>query len=129
MADDIRVDVLNGPQFENALKMAADAACQPKDGLEAAARELVAAAQAAAPKRTGRLAGSHRALSASTSRVRVVADTPYAAPIHWGWPGHGIRRQPWLVATWLRNPAPVNAMQAKIQDGLDKAAATSPPKR
>ena len=46
--------------------------------------------------------------------VRVTADTPYAAAIHWGWPGHGIRRQPWLVATWLRNPAPL-AKAGRVQ--------------
>jgi hypothetical protein len=122
--DDISVDVVNGPAFTAALERMRRDLDQPKDPLEAAARHLVALAAAAAPHRTGRHAGSHRALPAGGRRVRVAAETPYGAPIHWGWPAHGIRREPWLVATWLRNPAPREAMTAQVQAGLDKQAAT-----
>jgi cytochrome bd-type quinol oxidase subunit 1 len=49
-------------------------------------------------------------------------DTPYAAAIHWGWTTHGIRRRPWVVATWLRNTAPLDKMGAALQADYDKAA-------
>ena len=52
-----------------------------------------------------------------------MADTAYAAVIHWGWPGHGIKRQPWLVATWLRDPGPMDAAADAVQADIDKAAA------
>jgi len=123
VADAITVEAVNGPAFAAALEDAKKAATEPKEALAALARVLVPAAQAAAPKRTGRLAGSHKAEAAEPSKVRVVTDTPYAAVIHWGWPGHGIRAQKWLVATWLRDPGPLDAATTKIQAGLDQASA------
>ena len=86
---------------------------EPKEALAAAGAELVAEAAANAPRRTGRLAGSHRLLPRDGKSVRVTNSAPYAAVIHWGWPGHDIRRQPWLVATWLRSSRPMD----KASDG------------
>jgi hypothetical protein len=123
MADNLDINVINGPAFLAAMTEARQAVAAPKDSLSAAARELVAQAAGAAPRRSGRLAGSTKAMGATGDRVRVVADTPYAAPVHWGWPGHGISRQPWLVAVWMRSPAPLQKMGNGIQDALDKAAA------
>jgi hypothetical protein len=125
MADQVTVRVTNEAAFSSALADMRAGVAAPTGPLEAAGRELVRAAQAAAPRLSGRLAGSHRALPAAGHTVRVTADTPYAAVIHWGWPGHGIRRQLWLVATWLRNPAPVQKMSEQIQAGIDKAAAAT----
>ena len=121
--DSLTVDAVNGAAYTAALAEMAAEADDPTDALNAAARELVAAATADAPRLTGRLAGAQRALPAAGRRVRVVADTPYAAAIHWGWPGHGIRRRPWLVATWERNPAPMDKAAESVQAGIDKAAA------
>jgi hypothetical protein len=47
---------------------------------------------------TGRLAGSERpAGTASAAIVRAgFASTPYAGPIHWGWPKRHIKAQPWI---------------------------------
>ena len=124
MADDgLTVRATNGPAFDAALSTMARDIADLQGPLAAAARELAAKASAAAPRRSGRLAGSHRVIAAGPKKVRVVADTAYAAVIHWGWPGHGIKRQPWLVATWLRDPAPMDAAAEAVQADIDKAAA------
>ena len=120
--DGITADAVNGPAFRAALEQIRADVAAPKGPLEAAAKELAAAAAAAAPHQSGRLAGSHQVVPAGGNKVRVAANTPYAAPIHWGWPGHGIRRQPWLVATWLRNPRPLDSMTQQLQSDIDKAA-------
>jgi hypothetical protein len=122
MADQLGVDVKNGPAFAAAMAQIHRDLAAPKGPLEAAGRALLSEARAAAPKRTGRLAGSQR-LTPGPKRLRITADTPYAAVIHWGWPAHGIRRQPWLVATWLRNRAPLDQMGKAVQSDIDKATA------
>lgn len=57
-----------------------------------------AAAATKAPVRTGRLKGTERA--AGTQAAAIVraggARTPYAGPIHWGWPARHITAQPWI---------------------------------
>ena len=125
MADGFTVEATNGAKFAACLDQIRSETAEPKAALDAAARQLVIAAAAAAPRRTGRLAGSHRVLPAAGKSVRVTADTPYAAPIHWGWPGHGISRQPWLVATWLRDRRPMDKAVEAVQAGIDKAAAST----
>jgi phage-related minor tail protein len=122
MADSFEVKVTNAAAFDAAIGEIRAGLHEPKDPLDAAARELVTVAAAAAPRASGRLAGSHRALPASGNRVRVVADTPYAAVQHWGWPAHSIRRKPWLVATWLRDRRPLDKAAESVQAGIDKAA-------
>lgn len=66
--------------------------------------ELVVRAQAfRAPHRTGRLAATVRG-SGTQTRATVVAGNnrttaagvPYANPVHWGWPAHHIRANPWI---------------------------------
>jgi hypothetical protein len=123
MADSFTVEATNGPAFTACLDQIARDLADLTPELEATVRVLVGAAAAAAPHRTGRLASSHRVVPAGARTVRVTADTPYAAVIHWGWPGHGIRRQPWLVATWLRDRAPLDHLARGLQSGIDKAAA------
>lgn len=123
MADDgITAEAVNRAAFEAALADIRRDITAPKDALTAGAKELATEAAAAAPHQSGRLAGSHQVVPAGNNKVRIAANTPYAAPIHWGWPGHGISRQPWLVATWLRNPRPLEAMTGEIQSDIDKAA-------
>jgi hypothetical protein len=72
------------------------------DDLKAAHRavaELVArAAHPAAPRRTGRLDQSVR--TSGTQAAAIVragrAAVPYANPVHWGWPSHHIKANPWI---------------------------------
>ena len=123
MADGITVEARNGPAFTAALAAIRDDIKEPTGALDVAGRELLSEAEAAAPRLTGRLAGAHRLLPAAGRQVRLFADTPYAAVIHWGWPGHGIRRRPWLVATWLRSSRPVDKATEAVQADIDKHAA------
>jgi hypothetical protein len=125
MGDDLRVEVTNQAAFTAALEKIRRDLAAPHAALEATGRELQAASGPNAPRRTGRLAGSVSVQPAGQTRIRVTADVPYAAPIHWGWPGHGIHRQPWLVATWLRDRAPLDRLTREVQGGIDKAAAAT----
>jgi hypothetical protein len=59
---------------------------------------VLSRAQALAPKRSGRLAASGRK-SGTPAQAAVSfggAQVPYANPIHWGWPAHRIKAQPFL---------------------------------
>ena len=71
---------------------------------------VAAAAQGRAPKLTGTLAATIRGNKAKTSAVVKAggAKSPYAGPIHWGWPGHNIAANPFMSnaatetePTWL----------------------------
>lgn len=67
-----------------------------KAATAAAARIVLSAATAGAPRRSGALAGSGKQSNARR-RARITfgnARVPYAAPIHWGWPRHNIAAQP-----------------------------------
>jgi hypothetical protein len=56
---------------------------------------------AAAPRRSGALAGSVRGNAAATNATIKVggASVPYAHPIHWGWPNHNITANPFAADT------------------------------
>lgn len=59
---------------------------------------VVPEAKRIVPIRTGRLQGNIRALAGQTSAKIAAggAKVPYAGPIHFGWPAHGIEPQPFL---------------------------------
>lgn len=63
------------------------------------AEPVAQAARPRAPYRTGRLAGSIRALGSQRAGTVAAgkASLPYAPPIHWGWPARNITGQPFLV--------------------------------
>lgn len=123
MTDGYSAEITNAAAFDAALAAIHRDLADLAAPLRAAAAQLASDAAAVAPRLTGRLAGSHRVLPAGPNRVRVTADTPYAAPIHWGWPGHDIRRQPWLVAEWMRSERSRDKLADGIQTDIDKAAA------
>ena len=115
----------NGPQFSAALTKALGAVSDLSRPLGAATPLWVGASQAAAPRRTGTMAGAITGRPQGRNRVRITVDTPYAAAIHWGWPAHGIRRQPWIVATFNRDQSWQDRMSDELQADLDAAAATA----
>jgi hypothetical protein len=92
------------------LKQLGDDLGDLKDANARAAQLVATAAAARAPRRTGRLAGSVRGNRAA-GRATVVAgraSVPYAGPIHYGWPAHGIEPHPFVIdaaqateAEWL----------------------------
>lgn len=124
MADGVSVEITNLAAFDAAMAEIHTSVKEPRLALAAAAKELASKAAAAAPRLSGRLAGSHRAIpTGEATRYRVSVDTPYAAVQHWGWPGHDIKRKPWIVATWLRDSGPLTAAATALQAAIDKAAA------
>jgi len=93
-----------------------------KDAHAAVAAMVAAAARAATPRRTGRLAATvrgNRALSRATI-LAGYASVPYAGPIHWGWPRRNITAQPWLADTAALLEPRWTAVYA---DGVDRAIA------
>jgi hypothetical protein len=86
--------------FRRTLKSAGADMEEFKDASQRTASVVVFHAMSRAPKRTGALAGSLRPARTSGS-VTVYAgnnsSVVYAGPIHWGWPAHNIRAQPFLV--------------------------------
>lgn len=70
-----------------------------KDTNRAMAERMVGPVRAGAPRRSGNLAASVRA--GATQRSGVVragnrGRVPYAGPIHFGWPRHNIRPNPFM---------------------------------
>lgn len=80
---------------------------------------VAAKAKAAAPHRTGRLAGSGRGnRAAGRAEVRFGgASVPYANPIHWGWPRRHIAPNPFAYDTAIvTEPEWINV----YTEGLDR---------
>jgi len=69
-----------------------------KDAHQRAAEIVAGEARARAPRRTGALANTARAMrQARRARVQVgTGGVPYAMPIHWGWPARGIAANPFV---------------------------------
>lgn len=77
--------------------------------------------RSSAPFRTGRLVKSGRTGATQTAavvRYGYAARTPYAPPIHWGWPKRGIRAQPWVTTTAQRTEPTWVGMYMKTVDQL-----------
>lgn len=124
MADTVQVRVANAAQFDAALsRMMADLR-DAREPITAVGDGLLPAARTAAPHGSGALAAAHSGAFIGPGRFRITVDTPYAAALHWGWPGHGIRRRPWITATWLRNQDQyMDRMADAQQSALDREAA------
>lgn len=79
----------------------------------------------AAPRRTGKLAGTIRG-NKSLSRATVMAGgaaTPYAGPIHWGWPSRGIEAQPFIAETAQdTEPQWLDFYMSDIEKAVDNVA-------
>ena len=117
-----RIEVLGARQLRATLRAAGNDLDDLKGTHAAVAAMVAARAAGIAPTRTGALAGSVRGNTARTMAVVRAggARTPYAGPIHWGWPAHSIAANPFAsrAATdsepaWLR----------LYLDGIDRALA------
>ena len=119
------VEVVNGREFRKAIRDCEESCNDLKDAHQRAGQIVVVAATGAAPRRTGRLAGKHKA-SRAKARARVTVNTVYANPVHWGWPRHGISPNPWLYEAAIRTePVWLPVYEAdvnKIIDKFDRAA-------
>lgn len=86
---------------------------------KAAAAVATSPAVAAAPRRTGRLASAGRPAGTRAAAIIRFA-TPYAAPIHWGWPGHNIEPNPFaLEAARASEPEWTDVYHTAIDKILD----------
>jgi hypothetical protein len=95
------------------------------DTNRAVGRRLRDAGARTAPRRTGRLAGSVRALAPTADSVTVVAAATYARPIHFGVGPrvglrgpHNIRPRPWLYAVLTDRTGQV---VGEYRDAVDSA--------
>lgn len=92
------ITVEGGRDLRAALRKVADGTADLKSAHADAANIVAVAARSIAPRRSGRLAASVR--SSGQARQGVIragkAAVPYAGVIHFGWPGHNIRPQPFL---------------------------------
>jgi HK97 gp10 family phage protein len=90
--------VIGAKELRKTMKKAGEDLADLK-AVHAKVGELVAdVARQLAPKRSGQLAGTIRAakLAGGVSVKVGTAGTPYANPIHWGWPKRNIEAQPFL---------------------------------
>ena len=89
------------------------------DANKRAAQIFVEASRAPAPKRTGRLAGATRP-AWTKDTAGFTNPEPYFGPIHYGWPAHHIRGQP-FVDEALSNSE--DQWLAVYQDAVNRACA------
>lgn len=94
-----------------------------KDAHQRAGEIVASEAQAIAPRRSGRLAGTIRAAK-QVRRAQVSAgraSVPYAGPIHWGWPSRNIEPQPFLSdAAQNTESRWTDGYRQDVQRALDK---------
>lgn len=86
-------------QLRASLKRAGVSLQDLKDAHRQVADLVLDAGRPNVPVASGRLRDSGRA--AGTQSAAIVryggARTPYAGPVHWGWPAHGIPARPWAA--------------------------------
>lgn len=119
MAEPVTVTVTGADRVASTMKSAARDLGDLSEANKAAAAIFVAASRPPAPKLTGRLAAATRPAFTKTE-AGFTNPEPYFGPIHYGWPAHNIRAQPFVdegldasEAQWLR----------VYEDAVDKAAA------
>ena len=85
-----------------------------------AVKPVVDLAKTLAPHRSGRLAGSIRALGSQTAGQVAVGKkaVPYAGVIHYGWPARNIAAQPFLEEALGRRQNQVLVIWVKNQERL-----------
>lgn len=83
------VQVIGARRLSRTLATCAASLSSLRDAHSTVAQRSTAAARGAAPKRSGRLAGSGTA-SATGNYAQIAFGVPYAAVIHYGWRARGI---------------------------------------
>jgi phage gpG-like protein len=95
VADEGSIQVQGAELLQSTLRDASDQLADMAAANVAIGNMVVNEARSLAPKRSGQLAGSVSA-TVGVGVIDVGADTPYAGPIHWGWPAHNIAAQPFI---------------------------------
>lgn len=132
MGKSFSVTVTGAREVRRALREIEDAAAKKgmqaelKSAYMAAARVVEIAAKQEAPRQSGKLAGTIKAKATTRGAAVTVGGTkatPYAAPIHWGWPsrpnkGRGWRGGPIRANRFLTRAAKDNA--DAVADALER---------
>ncbi|WEV47012.1 HK97 gp10 family phage protein [Bifidobacterium sp. ESL0690] len=112
------IEVKGASQLARTLRKAGADSKDLRNVNKKAAQVVVPAAQGRVPVRSGALQRSIRA--GATQKAGVIRagkkSVPYAAPIHWGWPGHHIKPNTFLTdAAKQTEPAWVDIYNEEIQ--------------
>jgi hypothetical protein len=122
VADSFSVEVTNQAAFDAALAGIAHDLADMAHPMADTGAAVLAAARAGAPRRTGRMADAHQGAYVGPNRYRITVAHPGANAVHWGWPRHGIRREPWVVARFWRDQTWSDRLAGGIQNLLDTHA-------
>jgi hypothetical protein len=114
--------VVGSKELVATLRQAAKDLADMREGFDAAGEIVSDGGRSTAPRRTGRLAGSHRSyLDGGPNSAMVENTAVYAVPIHWGRPAHHIEPHPWLFKAAKTNEAKVvDALEHDAQRLLDQ---------
>ena len=125
MTDQVAVEIVNGPQVAAMWRGITTDLEHLDDPMTRALAIAVDAAQSGAPRRTGRLAGSHgTAPGAGANRLTVTNTAPYARLVHNG--TRYLRARPWMTdAITSSEPRWLGALTDGVQAGLDRRAAAT----
>lgn len=119
------VEVEGADEVAHSLDTIADQLDGPVGAWGAVETIVLGMAKGLAPKRTGRLAASGQR-SGNPVQASVTfggPQVPYANPIHWGWPAHNIKAQPFLTTAVDRSePAWRLAYEARVKDMINREA-------
>ena len=114
------VTVEGGARFEATLGAAAREIGELAAAHQRAGTQTAAVAMRAAPRRTGRLAGSVRSVTTADG-FEIGSALVYAPVIHNGWPGHKIPANPFVRRSIeVQSPAITAAHAAEINRSLSK---------
>lgn len=116
-----RVTFENERQIRRALSTAGDELEQMRDGHAAAGRVVTRALAATAPRRTGRLARSHRA-DVDRHGVTITSPLVYAPVIDSGWPAHGIEASHYAQAALDRSERDVTTAYQRQAEQIARKA-------
>jgi hypothetical protein len=116
------IEVTNAAAFEGALAGIGRDLGELRDAMTAAGATATESIRAGAPHRTGAMAAAHSGRYVGANRYEVIVAHPGAAAVHWGWPAHGIRRQPWAVARFHRDERWADRLADGLQSLLDTEA-------
>jgi len=122
VADEVTVEIVNGAKVD-AMWRGVTGDLEHLDGaMTRALAVALDAAQASAPRRTGRLAGSHQlGPGAGANRVNVANVAPYARLVHGG--TRWMAARPWLADAFRSTePRWAAALAAEVQTELDRRA-------
>jgi hypothetical protein len=99
MANAPLVEVRGAKKLRRTMKAAGENLADLKSVHQAAGNVVVGAARPITPRESSALVSSIRAsrLAGGIAVKAGSARVPYAGPIHWGWPAHGMQARPFLT--------------------------------